>query len=152
MSCSVWIGSIALSPGLLIRSSASFSLLLNPLVYFPVQLLYSSALGLLFGYFFKSFISLLKFTLCSCFLLLGSVSIFILSTVTLNSVSSSLLIFISLRSYLWFYLVLSLEHTPVSSLGLTFCVCFYVLSKRVPLPVMKKWLCVGDEPYPSTLP
>lgn len=70
------------------------------LIYFPVQLLYFSTLWLLYATFLY-ILHFLKFSRCSSISLLNSVNIF--RTITLNPLSGSLLTYISVKSFLFFF-------------------------------------------------
>lgn len=95
--CSIWVISTTLSFRLLIYSSTSSSLLLNPSHEFSVLLLYSSVLLLLFDTFLY-FLSLIED--CVQFILLLS-QVWIFMTI-LNSLVVELLFLISLRFFLGF--------------------------------------------------
>ena len=71
------------SLSLLILSSGSSSLVLNPLLKFSIYLLLFSSM--ISGGIFKSIFYVLKFSFCSCIVLLTLVSIFM--TIILNSLS-----------------------------------------------------------------
>ena len=69
----------------------------------------------------------------------------ILMTMTLNSLSDKLLTSVSFSFFLGFYLVPSVETcSPASSFRLAVSVYY---AKQLWLPVLKEWLCVGDELY-----
>ena len=114
--CSDWVISIILSSRSFIHSSVSPSLMLILLVYFSLQLLYSSTLVLFFT--FSS--SLLKFSLCSYILFPSSVSILVID---LNSFSGKLFTSLSLGFFSGFFLFLSFEtYSPVFSFCLHFSI------------------------------
>lgn len=62
-------------------------------------------------------------------------------TVSLNSLSAKLVIFVSLEFFSgFFFLVPSFRvYSSVSSFCLTFCVCHYELDETA-IPMLKRWL------------
>lgn len=122
----------------------------TPLVYFSGVIIFFSSVTSAWSTFLY-FLSLCwSFSLCSPILL--PVNIFV--TISLNSLSAKLfLLFHELFFPLRIYLVLLFRtYSFVSLFCLTFCVCFYVLGGKLPLPVLKEWPCIGDEPFCLTLP
>ena len=122
----------------------------NSLTYFSIQLLYSSTQGPLFGtYIFHIFVEVLNVFMHS---FPEFVSIFV--TITLNSSSGKLLISASLGFFPEAVSCSFLFQTYyyLSSFYLIVFVCFYALDEIATSSVLKGWLCVGGEPYCSTLP
>lgn len=70
-------------------------------------------------------------------------------TITFNSLSGRLIIFVSLRSFSEVYLIhLFRKHFPLFTELRVFVSIYWV--KHLLLPVLKKWPCVSDESYHST--
>lgn len=136
ISLLVWVSSIVLSSSLLIYFSASSNLLLN-----SFRVFFSSAITYIWS-FLEFSISLLKFSLCLSILLLSSVSIFI--TITLNSLSRRLFIFILFSSFSGVLFCSWIEtYSSSSSFCLQLCACFGVLGKSAMWFVLKEWPYLG---------
>lgn len=108
----------------------------TPLGYFSVVITY-------IWYFLVFSISLLKFSLWSSILLPSSVSIFI--TISLNSLSRRLFIFILFSSFSGVLFCSWIgTYSSFSSFCVKLCACFCVLGKSAMWFALKEWPYLGD--------